>query len=188
LRTRPALAAPAARDVPDVGWNDFAAAVAPSVRVAETASRTGRRERHRVFAARGFSARFVIIPSPPPAVFIRFYGAGGALLGMDGGPAGYIGFDDDKTPVFGTPDDGVAVHTKPRIWPTPDDAGRIPRRVLLDGGRTVRAERIALRGEDGWVSFIPDARVRGLRSGEHGVALDLPPASAQCGYDVGRRF
>ena len=58
-------------------------------------------------------------------------------------------------------------------------AGRRP-----DGARS----RISLRGEDAFVAFLPDARVRGLRSGDHRVALDLPPASAQCGYSASRGF
>jgi hypothetical protein len=110
---------------PDVGWNDYAAAVPPSVRVAETEDRAGRRERHRTSTARGFSARFVILPAPPVAKFVRFYGAGGALLGMDGGPAGYIGLDENVTPVFAGADDRVDARTEPRISPTPDDPARI---------------------------------------------------------------
>jgi hypothetical protein len=55
-------------------------------------ARSGARNRYRTFAARGFSARFLLIPAPPSAVFVRFYGADDALLAMDGGPAGHIGF------------------------------------------------------------------------------------------------
>lgn len=58
--------------------------------------------------------------------------------------------------------------------------------VLLAGGRAVHARRIPLRGKDAFVAFLPDARVRGLRSGDRRVALDLPPASEQCGYSVDR--
>jgi hypothetical protein len=94
------------RMFPDVGFNDYAAAVAPSVRIAETESRRGRRERHRTFAAREFAARFVLIPAPPSAVFVRFYAADGTLLGVDGGPAGYIGFENE-TPLLGEPGEGV---------------------------------------------------------------------------------
>ena len=68
---------------------------------AETESRSGRRARYPTFAARGFSARFVLIPAPPSAVFVRFYGADGTLLGIDGGPAGYIDIGANRTPVFG---------------------------------------------------------------------------------------
>jgi hypothetical protein len=55
-------------------------------------------------------------------------------------------------------------------------------------GSSVRARRIRLRGEDAWVAFLPDAAVGGLRSGRRAVPLTLPPASAQCGYSIGRRF
>jgi hypothetical protein len=116
---------------PDVGWNDYAVAVPPSVRVAETESRAGRRERHRTSTARGFSARFVILPAPPAAVFVRYYGADGALLGMEGGPAGYIS-PDNQTRILGGPDDGVEVHTEPAIAPTPEDAGHLRTEGCLD--------------------------------------------------------
>jgi hypothetical protein len=71
--------------------------------------------------------------------------------------------------------------------------GRMPDRlpaprVVLDGGRTVGARVISLRGEDDWVALLPDAGVRGLRAGGHRVPLRLPPASAQCGYTARRSF
>src|SRR4051794_5359685 len=50
---------------PDTFTYHYAAAVTPSVRTAEAEDRKGRRTRHRTFRARGFSARFVLIPSPP---------------------------------------------------------------------------------------------------------------------------
>lgn len=109
---------------PDVGYYNYAAAVAPSVRIAETENRRGRRERHPTVAARGFSARFVILPAPPRAVFVRFYGADGTLLGVDAGPAGYI-IDGDRTQVFGAPGDGVVAYTQPWLAPTPDEADRL---------------------------------------------------------------
>ena len=107
---------------PDIGFNNYVAAVPPSVRVAEVEDRSGRRERHRTLAARGFFARFVLIPAPPVAVFVRFYGADGALLGVDGGQAGYIGFDNE-TQVLGERDRGVDAHTEPLLWPLPGDPG-----------------------------------------------------------------
>jgi hypothetical protein len=110
---------------PDVGWNNYAAAVPRSVRTAETESRRGRRARHRAFAPRGFSARFVLIPAPPSAVFVRFYGADGALLGVDGGPAGYIDLDADRTPVLGEPGESVEARTEALLAPTPDQADRL---------------------------------------------------------------
>jgi hypothetical protein len=119
------------RMFPDVGVNNYAAAVAPSVRTAETESRRGRRERHPTFAARGFSARFVLLPAPPSAVFVRFYGADGELLGVDAGPAGYITLDNE-TRVFGEPGDGVEAHTEPQLAPTPDDAGRLTTLACVD--------------------------------------------------------
>jgi hypothetical protein len=60
--------------------------------------------------------------------------------------------------------------------------------VRLAGGRSVRARRIRLRGEDAWVAFLPDVGVRGLRSGRQRVVLDLPPAGSQCGYSADRAF
>src|ERR1044072_6937854 len=112
------------RMFPDIGFDNYAVALPPSVRVAETEDRRGRKARHRTFAARGFSARFVLIPAPPKAVFVRFYGADGTLLGVDGGPAGYIDFDNDLTTIFGESRDGVSAHTEPRIDPSPDQADR----------------------------------------------------------------
>jgi hypothetical protein len=112
------------RMFPDIGFNTYAAAVPPSVRFAETEDRSGRRERHRTFAARGFSARFVLIPAPPVAKFVRFHGADGALLGVDGGPAGYIGFND-KTQLLGDSALGVDTHTEPLLWPRPGDPGAL---------------------------------------------------------------
>lgn len=109
---------------PDIGFNNYVAAVPPSVRIAETESRSGRRERHRTFAARGFFARFVLIPAPPVAKFVRFYGAGGELLGIDGGQAGYISFDNE-TQVLGDPGLGVDAHTEPLLWPRPGDPGAL---------------------------------------------------------------
>jgi hypothetical protein len=119
------------RMFPDVGFNNYAAAVPPSVRTAETESRRGRRERHRTFAAPGFSTRFVLLPAPPSAVFVRFYGPSGTLLGVDAGPAGYITFDNETT-VLGTPGQGVAAHTEPRLAPTPDDADRLRTLACID--------------------------------------------------------
>jgi hypothetical protein len=109
---------------PDIGFNNYVAAVPPSVRVAEVESRSGRRERHRTFAARGFVSRFVLIPAPPVAVFVRFYGADGSLLGVDGGQAGYINFDNE-TQVSGEPGSGVEAHTEPLLWPMPGDPGAL---------------------------------------------------------------
>ncbi len=113
---------------PDVGWNDYAAAVPPSVRFAETESRSGRRERHRTSGARGFPARFVILPAPPAAVFVRYYGARGRLLGITGGPAGYISLDDNETAVS----EGVGAHTEPLLVPMPDDPGRLATIACVD--------------------------------------------------------
>jgi hypothetical protein len=119
------------RIFPDAGFSNYAAAVAPSVLTAETESRRGRRERHRTFSAGGFSARFVLIPAPPSAVFVRFYGADGTLLGVDGGPAGYISLDNEAH-VFGQPGRSVDVHTEPRLAPMPGDAGRLRTLACVD--------------------------------------------------------
>src|SRR3954451_2363814 len=113
------------RMFPYVGFDNYAAAVPASVTSAETESRSGKRARHRTFAARGFAERFVLIPAPPTAVFVRFYGADGTLLGIDGGPAGYIDITANKTPVFGVHDEGVEAHTELRLAPTPDQADRL---------------------------------------------------------------
>jgi hypothetical protein len=112
------------RMFPDIGFDNYVAAVPPSVRFAETEDRSGRRERHRTFAARGFFARFVLIPAPPVARFVRFYGADGTLLGVDGGPAGYIGFND-KVQLLGDSALGVDTHTEPLLWPRPGDPGAL---------------------------------------------------------------
>jgi hypothetical protein len=114
---------------PDIGFNNYVAAVPPSVRVAEVESRSGARERHRTFAARGFFARFVLIPAPPVAVFVRFYGADGTLLGIDGGQAGYIGFDNE-TQLLG---DSVEAHTEPLLWPMPGDPGALRTIACISG-------------------------------------------------------
>ena len=109
---------------PDIGFYNYVAAVPPSVHTAEVEDRSGRRVLHRTFAARGFSARFVLIPAPPAAVFVRFYGADGTLLGVDGGQAGYISWENE-TQVFGERGGGVYTHTEPLLSPTPDDAGNL---------------------------------------------------------------
>jgi hypothetical protein len=109
---------------PDVGFNNYVAAVPPSVRTAEVESRSGRRERHRTFGARGFFARFVLIPAPPVAKFVRFYGTDGELLGIDGGQAGYISFENE-TQVLGDSARGVEAHTEPLLWPRPGDPGAL---------------------------------------------------------------
>ena len=110
---------------PDTFVDHYVAAVARSVRTAETEDRKGRRSRHRTFPGRGFPVRFVLIPAPPSPVFVRFYGAYDALLGMDAGEAGYITLDDNMTRILGEPGRGVTAHTEPRIAPTPDQADRI---------------------------------------------------------------
>jgi hypothetical protein len=65
------------------------------------------------------------------------------------------------------------------------DREAVPR-VLLDGGRAVRARRIPLAGDDAWVALVPDAGVRGVQAGKHRVPLRLPPAGRQCGYSLAR--
>jgi hypothetical protein len=49
---------------PDTFVDHYVAAVAPSVRIAETEDRKGRRARYRTFPGRGFGVRFVLIPAP----------------------------------------------------------------------------------------------------------------------------
>ncbi len=68
------------------------------------------------------------------------------------------------------------------------DEQRLPE-VLLEGGGVVRATRIPLADEDAWIAYLPDTRVLGLRAaGDEAVSLNLPPASAQCGYSASRSF
>ncbi|MDA0160118.1 hypothetical protein OM076_07585 [Solirubrobacter ginsenosidimutans] len=120
------------RMFPYIGFDNYAAAVPASVTTAETESRSGKRARHRTFAARGFAERFVLIPAPPSAMFVRFYGVDGTLLGIDGGPAGYIDLGANLTPVFGTHDEGVEAHTELRLAPTPDQADRLRTLACVD--------------------------------------------------------
>ena len=117
---------------PDVMSNTYAAAVPPSVVTAETESRGGQRARHRTFAAPGLQARFVLIPAPPSAVFVRFYAADGTLLGIDGGPDGYIDIGANLTPVFGDHFDGVEARTEARLAPTPDQPDRLTTLACVD--------------------------------------------------------
>jgi hypothetical protein len=126
---------------PDTFVDHYVAAVAPSVRIAETEDRKGRRARYRTFPGRGFGVRFVLIPAPPSPVFVRFYGVGGWLLGMDAGLAGYITMEDNVARILGEPGHDVTVHTEPRIAPTPDQADRIPHPHARLRGRDQRQRR-----------------------------------------------
>ena len=110
---------------PDIGFDNYASAVPGTVHTAELESRNGQRTRHPTFAARGFSSRFVLLPAPPSAVFVRFYGADGALLGIDPGPAGYIDIFANETSVFGTHEAGVEAHTEAWLEPTPEQPDRL---------------------------------------------------------------
>jgi hypothetical protein len=105
---------------PDAFTDTYAAAVPASVRFAEVEGPRGQRIRHRTFAAPGFVSRFVLIPPPPSAVFVRYYGADGTLLGIDPGPLGYIS-QENETPVA----KGVSAYTEPSLYPTPDDPDRL---------------------------------------------------------------
>jgi hypothetical protein len=68
-------------------------------------------------------------------------------------------------------------------------AGRLAAPVVrLAGGATVRSTRVTLPGAEIWVAFLPDAGVRGLRSGRRSVPLDLPAPAARCGYSAERGF
>lgn len=116
---------------PDVYSTTYAAAVGPTVRRAEAEDARGRRTSHKVFAARGFAARFVVIPPKPGAVFVRFYDADGRLLGIDAGPVGYIASADD-TQILGDREAGVKAYTEPQLAPTPDQADRLLRLACVD--------------------------------------------------------
>ncbi len=123
----PRSAQRALRIDPDVGWNNYASAVPAAVRVAEVETPSGKRIRHRTLGSRAFPAlRFVIIPAPRGGVmFVRFYDAGGTLIGIDFGQAGYIGSDENVTQLLGDHDAGVSANTEPRLSPTPDQADRL---------------------------------------------------------------
>ena len=111
---------------PDVGWNNYAAAIAGSIRTAEIEYANGRRQRVPTFGRRGFTARFVILPaSPPTAKFIRFFGARGELLGIDGGPAGYIDIFANQVQLIGDRDAGVTANTEVRLEASPDQPDRL---------------------------------------------------------------
>jgi hypothetical protein len=130
---------------PDIGFDNYASAVPGSVHTAELESRNGQRTRHPTFAARGFSSRFVLLPAPPSAVFVRFYGADGALLGIDPGPAGYIDIFANETSVFGTHEAGVEAHTEAWLEPTPEQPDRLRTLACVDvvnsGGGTGVCDR-----------------------------------------------
>ena len=74
----------------------------------------------------------MLIPAPPSAVFVRFYGADGTLLGIDPGPAGHIDICANLTPVFGTHEEGVEAHTEARLAPTPDQPDRLRTLACVD--------------------------------------------------------
>lgn len=109
---------------PDVYSRTYAAAVGPTVRRAEAEDARGRRTSHKVFSARGFAARFVVVPPQVGAVFVRFYGADGTLLGIDPGPVGYIA-PDNEVQVLGDRESGITVHTEPKLEATPDQPDRL---------------------------------------------------------------
>ncbi len=118
---------------PDVGWNNYASAVPASVRYAVVESPRGKRVRHRAFASPAFRGlRFVIVPTPPGVVFVRFYDARGKLIGIDFGQAGYIGAPEDVTHLLGDRDVGVSVGTETRIAPTPNQADRLRTLACVD--------------------------------------------------------
>lgn len=109
---------------PDVYSETYAAAVGPTVRRAEAQDARGRRTSHKVFSARGFASRFVVIPPNPGAVFVRFYDADGRLVGIDAGPVGYIA-SDNEVQVLGDREAGITVHTEPQLDATPDQVDRL---------------------------------------------------------------
>jgi hypothetical protein len=106
------------------------------------------------------------------------------------------GFCTDPHP--GTPIDGPVYHYSAAVTVPCDPRqamayGRLPDglpapQVILEDHRTIRSRTIALRGENAWVAFLPDAAVTGLRAGKQRVSLHLPPASRQCGYTAHRSF
>jgi hypothetical protein len=127
---------------------------------------------------------------------VRSADVGESLSGAGGELPAAPRFCTDLDP--GTPIDGplrsytgaVSVSCSPRraiAYGRFPDRSPAPR-VVLAGGRTVRSRTIALRGENAWVAFLPDATVRELRAGKDRVRLRLPPASRQCGYSTTRSF
>jgi hypothetical protein len=117
---------------PDIGFNNYASAVPPSVAYVERESPGGRRKRYPAAAAEGFAAHFVIVPTPPGVMFVRFYAADGTLLGIDGGQAGYITWDTDRTILVGEHRFGAEAYTEPRLAPTPDQADRLLTLACVD--------------------------------------------------------
>jgi hypothetical protein len=117
--------------LPDVGWNNYASAVPPSVAYYEREGPRGQKWRRRAFSAPGFESHFVIVPAPPGVKFVRFLAADGTVLGIDSGQYGYIG-EDDRAPLFGTDQNGVEIHTEPKFAPTPDVADRIRTLACVD--------------------------------------------------------
>ena len=103
------------------------------MRYAVVESSRGKRVRHRAFASPAFRGlRFVIVPTPPGVVFVRFYDARGKLIGIDFGQAGYIGAPGDVTYLLGDREVGVSVGTETRIAPTPDQADRLRTLACVD--------------------------------------------------------
>lgn len=132
-------------------------------------------------------------------------GVGIALVRREGAPDCVVPFAADLPPARryctvrdpGVPIDGpvlrysatVTIPCSPR---TGMAYGRIPDDLapprLVVAGTTITPRRIRLRDEDAWVAFLPDARVTALGMGGHRAPVDLPPASAQCGYAIDRSF
>jgi hypothetical protein len=178
----------------------FAAAVDPGTEV------TGAVVRDAAGVVIGVSEHGIVRRSVHRRVLAERDGRGVQLVRRTGRPPCLTAFAADLPPAPrfctdldpGTPIDGpvylyrgtVLVPCTPRLaiaYGRMPDGRRTPQ-VLLDGGGSVRARRLKLRGEDGWVAFLPDAGVRGLRGGGSRAPLRLPPAGEQCGYSVSRSF
>ena len=187
---------------PDVGWNNYASAVPASVRVAESEAPDGTRKRHPTFASPAYPAlRFVIVPAPPGVKFVRFYGADGALLGMDAGQAGYIGADGDVTYLLGDRENGVEAHTERRIWPSPGQADRVRTLACLSldnstGGEGLCADEsegvlgvLDACGEPNTLGALVPAGVAGVRlTLGSGASADFPVRELPPAFGGARAF
>ena len=138
------------------------------------------------FGQRGFTARFVILPaSPPTAKFIRFYGARGELLGIDGGPAGYIDIFANQVQLLGDRDAGVTANTEVRLEASPDQPDRLVNHacvhvITASGGNGFcdydSDERDHRHGQLRW----PEPRRRGRRAAGGGRAAHARRRGRAC--------
>ena len=169
----------------------FAAAVDPAREV------TGAVVRNAAGAVIGVSERGIVRRRRTAAWSAERDGRGVAIVRRTGEQPCLTPFAADLPPARGfcfDPDPGTPIHgpfhryrgsvivpCAPRLAfasaACPTTAARPE--VLLAGGRSVRARRLTFPGDDGWVAFLPDAGVRGLKGGRAcRLRLPPPPSSA----------